>query len=119
MPRHEKINYLEFPAFDLDACKEFFSKAFGWVFTDYGPEYTAFSSSEAGLDGGFFKSELSVSTQTGSALIVFYSDKLEKTQAKIIESGGSIIQEIFSFPGGRRFHFVDPCGNEFAVWSET
>ena len=79
MPRHEKINYLEFPASDLEACKEFFSKAFAWVFTDYGPEYTAFSSSEAGLDGGFFKSELSVSTQTGSALIVFYSHDLEKT----------------------------------------
>ena len=118
MSRHEKINYLEFPATDLEACKSFFSKVFNWTFTDYGPEYTAFSSVEAGLDGGFFKSELNVSTKSGSALIVFYSDELEKTQTKIVESGGSIVQEIFSFPGGRRFHFADPCGNEFAVWTE-
>ncbi len=119
MSRHEKINYLEFPASNLQACKEFFSKAFAWTFTDYGPEYTAFSSSEAGLDGGFFKSDQYVSTQRGSALVVFYSDDLESTQATVIKCGGTIVQEIFSFPGGRRFHFADPCGNEFAVWTET
>lgn len=119
MSKHEKINYLEFPATDLQACKTFFEKVFNWEFTDYGPEYTAFSASAAGLDGGFFKSELSVSTANGSALIVFYSDELEETQAKVLNSGGSILQEIFSFPGGRRFHFADPCGNEFAVWVEN
>jgi len=116
MNEHEKINYVEFPARDIEATKDFFTKAFDWSFVDYGPEYTAFSNE--GIDGGFFKSELSASTESGSALIVFYSKELEKTQTKIENSGGSIIKPIFSFPGGRRFHFRDPSGNEYAVWSD-
>jgi predicted enzyme related to lactoylglutathione lyase len=116
MHEHEKINYIEFPAKDIDATKAFFSAVFGWSFVDYGPEYTAFSN--AGLDGGFFKSELTVSTENGSALIVLYSKQLEKTLIKIENAGGSIIKPIFSFPGGRRFHFADPNGNEYAVWSD-
>jgi len=116
MNKHEKINYLEFPAKDIDTVKSFFSNVFSWSFTDYGPEYTAFSN--AGINGGFFKSDLSVSTKTGSVLIVFYSEVLEKTQAKIENAGGSIIEPVFSFPGGRRFHFCDPNGNEYAVWSD-
>ncbi len=114
--KHEKINYVEFPAKDLEAAKTFFTTVFGWSFVDYGPEYTAFSN--AGLKGGFFKSDLSSSTDNGSALIVLYSYKLEETQSKIVQAGGIIVKPIFSFPGGRRFHFADPNGNEFAVWSE-
>jgi len=117
MNNHEKINYVEFPAKDIETTKAFFSSVFGWTFIDYGPEYTAFDN--AGMDGGFFKSELTVSTNTGSALIVFYSDDLEQTQSKITDAGGTIIKPVFSFPGGRRFHFGDPNGNEFAVWSAT
>lgn len=113
---HEKINYLEFPAKDIEATKVFFTTVFGWSFEDYGPEYCAFSN--AGIDGGFFKSDLSASTKNGSALIVFYSNELEKTQSKIKNAGGSIIHDVFSFPGGRRFHFSDPNGNEYAVWSD-
>ncbi|MFV1983268.1 MAG: VOC family protein [Thiohalomonadales bacterium] len=116
MNEHEKMNYIEFPAKDIEATKTFFSAIFSWSFVDYGHEYTAFSN--AGLDGGFFKSDLTVSTKNGSALIVFYSKELEKTLAKIENSGGSIIKTIFSFPGGRRFHFADPNGNEYAVWSD-
>ena len=116
MNEHEKINYVEFPARDIEATKDFFSKVFDWSFVDYGPEYTAFSNE--GIDGGFFKSELSASTERGSALIVFYSNELEKTQAKIENAGGSITKPIFLFPGGRRFHFRDPSGNEYAVWSD-
>ena len=116
MNKHEKINYLEFPSKDLDKTKEFFSKVFGWEFTDYGPEYTAFS--DEGIDGGFFKSELTVSTKNGSVLVVFYSENLEETQKKIEKADGSIIVPIFSFPGGRRFHFPDTNGNEYAVWSD-
>ncbi len=113
---HEKINYVEFPAKDINSVKEFFTAAFDWTFTDYGPDYTAFENQ--GLDGGFFTSDLTTSTKDGSALIVFYSNTLEKTQAKIDKAGGTIIQEIFTFPGGRRFHFTDPNGNEYAVWSD-
>jgi len=90
---------------------------FNWRFVDYGLEYTAFNN--AGIDGGFFKSKLNVSTDSGSALIVFYSDQLEQTLEKIKTAGGSVIKPIFEFPGGRRFHFGDPNGNEFAVWSAT
>ena len=113
---HEKINYVEFPATDMEKTKQFFVDAFGWKFTDYGPDYTAFS--DEGLDGGFFRSDLSVSTERGSALVVFFSNDLEATQQKIEKAGGIIINPIFSFPGGRRFHFTDPSGNEYSVWSD-
>ncbi len=117
MNQHEKINYVEFPAKDIEASKAFFCEVFGWSFVDYGPDYTAFS--DQGLDGGFFKSDLSANTNNGSALIVFYSRALEQTQAKVEGAGGSITKPIFSFPGGRRFHFTDPNGNEYAVWSDS
>jgi len=116
MNTHEKINYVEFPAKDIAKTKQFFSSVFGWTFEDFGPEYTAFSNQ--GLDGGFFKSDLSTSTKNGSALVVFFSNNLEETLAKIEAAGGGIIKPIFSFPGGRRFHFSDPNGNEYAVWAE-
>lgn len=117
MNDHEKINYVEFPASDLLATKRFFETAFNWTFQDYGPEYTAFS--DAGLAGGFFQSDLCSETDNGGALIVFYSTKLETTKEKIETAGGVIAKEIFSFPGGRRFHFTEPSGNEFAVWSDN
>ncbi len=117
MNEHEKINYVEFPAKDLESTKTFFAKAFGWSFVEYGPEYMAFS--DEGLDGGFYKSEVSATSAKGSALIVFYSEDLGATLAKIENAGGTIIKPIFSFPGGSRFHFTDPNGNEFAVWTEA
>ena len=116
MSQHEKINYVEFPAKDLDAVKAFFGAVFGWSFVDYGPDYSSFS--DAGLDGGFYRSELTASTDNGGALVVFYSKNLEQTQAKIEDAGGSIVKPVFAFPGGRRFHFGDPNGNEYAVWSD-
>jgi predicted enzyme related to lactoylglutathione lyase len=116
---HEKINYVEFPAKDIVATKAFFNQAFSWQFTDYGPEYSAFSASTAGLEGGFYRADLSASTHSGSALIVLFSLELEQTQKKIVTAGGSIVKDIFPFPGGRRFHFTDPSGNEFAVWSNN
>ena len=116
MNEHEKINYVEFPAKNLQATKNFFAQVFGWSFEDYGPEYTAFS--DQGLDGGFFKSVLESATSNGAALIVFYSQSLEATQTKIEQAGGVLMKPPFSFPGGRRFHFAEPSGNEFAVWSD-
>ena len=116
MNLHEKINYVEFPAKDLPATKAFFQSAFGWSFVDYGPEYTAFS--DQGLDGGFFRSDLACSPQKGAALVIFYSEQLEATLAKVEQAGGAILQPIYAFPGGRRFHFSEPSGNEFAVWGE-
>lgn len=116
MDKHESINYVELPSNDLSATKKFFKNVFGWSFEDYGPEYTAFV--DAGLEGGFFKSTKYSSTENGAALIIFYSKELEATQTKIQKAGGEIIKPIFSFPGGRRFHFTDPSGNELAVWSD-
>lgn len=116
MSKHETINYLELPAIDIPATKDFFERAFNWTFQDYGDEYTAFS--ENRLEGGFYKSDKKSLTENGAALIVFYSDDLESTQKKIKKAGGRVIKPIFSFPGGRRFHFTEPSGNELSVWSD-
>lgn len=113
---HEKLNYVEFPAKTLEATKQFFSTAFAWKFVDYGPEYTAFSNE--GLDGGFYKADMASSAASGAALLVFYSADIQATLEKVKQSGGEISQDIFDFPGGCRFHFIEPSGNEFAVWSE-
>ena len=112
----EKINYIEIPASNLEGTKQFFTDAFGWTFQDYGPDYAAIV--DAGLDGGFFRSELQARTETGSALVVLHSADLEASVEKVRQAGGEIVQQIFSFPGGRRFHFTDPSGNEYAVWSD-
>jgi predicted enzyme related to lactoylglutathione lyase len=116
MNTHEKLNYVEFPAADLPSTKGFFEKAFGWSFVDYGPAYTAFAGQ--GLDGGFFQAEQRSRTADGAALLIFYSSDLERTLEKVTGAGGAIVKPIFAFPGGRRFHFTEPSGNEFAVWSD-
>lgn len=111
--QNNNINYVEFKAKDLDQIKQFYTAAFGWQFTDYGPGYVAFS--ESGLDGGFEKTDDNI---VNGALVVLYHKDLEGIRDKVIQSGGVISMEIFSFPGGRRFQFLDPSGNELAVWSE-
>ena len=114
---NESINYIEFPSKDLEKTKRFFTQVFGWVFQDYGPEYSAFTTQ--GMDGGFYKADLKSDATNGAALIVFYSNNLQITLEKIQKAGGSINKAIFSFPGGHRFHFIEPSGNEFAVWSDN
>lgn len=117
MNKHEKLNYVEFAAKDLNATKRFFTATFGWRFKDHGSEYSYFTNQ--GLNGGFYKAELSSQTESGGALLVFYSAEIEDTMHRIVQNGGKIIRPIFEFPGGCRFHFQEPSGNEFAVWSET
>lgn len=114
--QHEKINYVELPAANLEATKQFFQTVFGWEFEDFGTDYSAFTNQ--GLDGGFYRADLAAETKNGSALVIFYSNALQTTQDKIKVAGGIITQEIFTFPGGCRFHFKEPSGNEFAVWSD-
>lgn len=116
MEKHNQINYIEIPARDISKAKTFFSEVFQWTFVDYGSEYTSFTND--GVDGGFYKSDNIVSTESGSVLIVLYSIDLETTAKSVLKAGGTITKPIFSFPGGRRFHFTDLNGNEFAVWSE-
>ena len=111
MRKSGKVDYVELPGASLANSKSFYQKAFGWTFTDYGPAYAAFNE---GIDGGFDED-----AQTTKPLIVLYSDALEHMLETVKEAGGVIIKDIYSFPGGRRFHFQDPSGNEMAVWSET
>ena len=116
MPTDRQINYLELPARNLDEVERFYKNAFGWTFTDYGPEYRAFN--DGTMDGGFRHTESASSTAAnGAALIVLYATDLEATRETVLRHGGVIVTEIFDFPGGRRFHFADPNGNELAVWS--
>ncbi len=116
MNRHEKIDYVEFAASDMEATKAFFTAAFGWSFTDYGPEYS--DCPDGGIMTGFYKADLKSTPETGGALVTFYSNDLEATQSKVEAAGGTIIKPIFEFPGGRRFQFTESSGNEFAVWSD-
>ena len=107
------INYVELQANDLEKTKEFYSSAFGWTFTDFGPTYTAFP--ESGLEGGFAKTDDPI---VNGALVVLYHENLEQIKVRVEQAGGNIAKDIFSFPGGRRFHFTDPSGNELAIWSD-
>ena len=116
MKIHEKLNYVEYPTKNISATKRFFETVFAWTFTDFGSDYAAFSNE--GLDGGFYTAHLCSNAQSGGALLVFYSNHLEATEAKIKQAGGIISTTTFDFPGGRRFHFTEPSGNEFAVWSD-
>jgi uncharacterized protein len=108
-----RVDYIEFATTNLAETKRFYSTVFNWEFTDYGPDYTSFT--DGRLAGGFaVASEVSV----GGPLVVLYSTDLEQIETRVSESGGQIVREIFEFPGGRRFHFTDPSGNELAVWSD-
>jgi hypothetical protein len=107
------INYVEFKAKDLEKIKAFYTASFAWTFTDYGPTYIAFS--ESGLQGGFEKTEAEI---VNGALVILYHKNLDLIKSKIIESSGKISKDTYSFPGGHRFHFIDPAGNELAVWSD-
>lgn len=107
-----KIDYVELPGGDLIATKRFYEGAFGWAFTDYGPAYSAFAE---GVDGGF---DGGATSQAARPLVVLYAHDLEAMEARVRAAGGAILKPIYSFPGGRRFHFRDTSGNELAVWSE-
>ncbi|WP_208103904.1 VOC family protein [Flagellimonas ochracea] len=109
------IDYVEFKAKDLHKIKEFYASAFGWKFTDYGPGYTAFA--QSGIEGGFQSANEGEDIVNG-VLVVLYHEDLVAIKERVMESGGIIVKDIFSFPGGRRFHFTDPSGNELAIWSD-
>lgn len=108
-----RIDYIEFESTDMVETKRFYSENFGWEFTDYGPDYVSFN--DGRMDGGFRAAE---NVSAGGPLIVLYSKNLEEIEAQVRSSGGKIVRGIFEFPGGRRFHFTDPSGNELAIWSD-
>lgn len=108
---HEQVQYIEFLSNDIARAKAFYMDSFGWKFTDFGEAYTAFEG--AYVDGGF-----TLGTPVkGSILVVLYTDDIESSKHKVLQAGGLIVKDIFNFPGGKRFQFTDPDGNELAVWS--
>ena len=108
-----RVDYVEFPATDIAGTKTFYHGLFGWTFEDYGPDYTSFG--DGRIAGGFEKRDRAAG---GAPLVVIYAADLEGFEAKVRAAGGAIVKPIFSFPGGRRFHFNDPNGNELAIWSD-
>lgn len=110
---HNAIDYIEFPAADTAEIKAFYGEAFGWPFQDYGPTYAC--PTGAGIDGGF---QADPEQRPVAPLIIIYSLDLEASLDRVAAAGGIICRDIFEFPGGRRFHFRDPSGNELAVWSD-
>jgi uncharacterized protein len=109
-----RIDYIEFSVKSVPDAKRFYGKAFGWSFEDYGPDYASFS--DGRLSGGF---QTAAQAQTGGPLVVIYAADLETMEQGVAQAGGTIVRPIFSFPGGRRFHFTDPSGQELAVWSDV
>lgn len=115
MRNEKRIDYVEIPVTDVEGTKTFFHELFGWEFQDWGPDYASFS--DGRLDGGLRRSE--EPAPASGVLLVFYSEDLERDLVRVEGLGATISQPIFEFPGGRRFHFVDPAGTEFAMWSAT
>lgn len=111
--RNGRIDYVEFTSHDLESSKNFYQRVFAWTFTDYGPNYTSFSDTR--LNGGFTKGEAEA---TSGPLVVIFVDDLAAAEQRVRAAGGVISKETFRFPGGSRFHFRDPSGNELAVWHE-
>ncbi len=111
--KDRRIDYIELPTVDLVEAKRFYGEVFDWKFVDYGPDYASFN--DGRLDGGFRKES---TVQRGGPLIIIYSINLELIKESVISAGGTIVKDIFEFPGGRRFHFTDPSGNELAIWSD-
>lgn len=118
---HHGIDYIELAQTDLEAAKAFYRAAFGWTFTDYGPDYVGYSDGRthdgASVEAGGFRREAAV--VTGGPLVILYSRSLAATRDAVKAAGGRLTKDIFAFPGGRRFQFLDPSGNELAVWSDV
>jgi predicted enzyme related to lactoylglutathione lyase len=115
MRAENRIDYVEIPVTDPARARIFLEGLFGWSFQEWGPDYLSFN--DGRLDGGLRRSE-EPAPATG-VLLVFYSLDLERDLERVRGLGGTISQDIFPFPGGRRFHFVDPVGNEYAMWSDV
>jgi predicted enzyme related to lactoylglutathione lyase len=116
MPKSEndrRIDYIELGVADIGRSKTFYGRAFGWTFTDYGPTYCEFS--DGRLKGGF---TTGAPPRPGGPLVILYGDDLAGLQQQVEAAGGRIAKPIFEFPGGRRFHFLDPDGYELAIWSK-
>jgi predicted enzyme related to lactoylglutathione lyase len=117
--RHHTIDYVELAVTDLERAKRFYASAFGWRFTDYGPEYAGIQGpgGEADPEAGGLRLDAEVTM--GGPLILLYSEDLDQTLSAVTAAGGRVVDGPYDFPGGRRFHFLDPSGNQLGVWSPT
>lgn len=115
MRAENRVDYVEIPVTDLKKARAFFEAMFGWSFQEWGDDYMSFN--DGRMDGGFRRAA-EPAPATG-VLIVFFSENLERDLDRVKQLGGTISEEIFSFPGGRRFHFIDPVGTEYAIWAEA
>lgn len=115
MSVEKRIEYIEIPVTDPAGARDFFAALYGWEFESWGDDYISFS--DGRLNGGFCRAE-AAAPATG-VLVVFFSEDLERDLERVKELGATISKQIFSFPGGRRFHFTDPVGTEYAIFSET
>jgi len=111
---HHGIDYIEVSVTDMAEARRFYEAAFGWKFNDYGPEYSGIQK-PGGEAGGL---RLAAEVSGGGPLVILYSADLDASVQSVRDAGGQVVTEPFEFPGGRRFHFTDPSGNELAVWSE-
>ncbi|MGH8965013.1 MAG: VOC family protein [Actinomycetes bacterium] len=115
--RHHAIDYIELTVTDLDQAKRFYTAAFGWAFNDYGPEYAGIQGPPGGAEVGGLSLDKEV--RTGGPLVLLFSNDLDQTVSAVNEAGGRVVNGPYEFPGGRRFHFQDPSGNELGVWAEA
>ncbi|WP_238421704.1 VOC family protein [Gordonia sp. 'Campus'] len=118
--RHHAIDYVELTVTDLDAARTFYADAFGWEFNDYGPAYSGIvnpAGSDAPEVGGLAVAD--TPAPRGGPLVLLYSEDLDATVDRVRASGGEIVNGPYNFPGGRRFHFTDPSGNELGVWATS
>jgi uncharacterized protein len=116
MPTHHTVNYVELSVGDLAAAGDFYRAAFGWQLTDYGPSYAGFRDDPSSVEegGGLAAS----SERPGRPRVLLFSDDLDATLRAVEAAGGTVTDGPYEFPGGRRFHFTDPSGNELGVWAE-
>ncbi|WP_371395525.1 VOC family protein [Fretibacter rubidus] len=117
MSTHHHFNYIELPTTDMAAMKAFYTQAFGWEYIDYGPRYAAIIG--AGVDGGFDADAGARGPSKQGVLVILHSDDLLASEQAVKAAGGVISVPAFDFPGGRRFHFTDPSGNELGVWTQS
>ncbi|MDM4719579.1 VOC family protein [Micromonospora sp. WMMA1363] len=119
MHRHHAIDYIEFTVTDLTEAKRFYGEAFGWQFNDYGPQYAGIRSPQGGSAPEVGGLRLDTQVRPGGPLVVLFSTDLERSVQAVTEAGGTVTDGPYDFPGGRRFHFTDPSGNELSVWAEA
>ena len=112
-PVHHAIDYIEIGVDDVGVAKGFYAAAFDWEFTDYGPGYAGIRRADGGEAGGLSGQG---ARSRGGPLVLLWSADLDATAAAVTAAGGEVVEGPYEFPGGRRFHFLDPAGNELGVW---